>query len=80
LLKLVAFVLRRKRRISRSRRRIRTDDQATGLWSVFVRRFSVARRNPQGGKATGEYGAGGARYAIVFPAVNISNAAGVKSQ
>jgi hypothetical protein len=43
LLKQVAFVLRR---------RIRADDQvATRLWNAFVRRFSVVRRNPQGGQA-----------------------------
>jgi hypothetical protein len=37
--KLVGFVLRR---------RIRTDDQVTTPWSVFVCRFSVVRTNPQG--------------------------------
>jgi hypothetical protein len=42
LLKQVAFVLRRI---------IRADDQVARLWNAFVRRFSVVRRNPQGGQA-----------------------------
>jgi hypothetical protein len=41
LLKQAAFVLRR----------IRADDQVATLWNAFVRRFSVVRRNPQGGQA-----------------------------
>jgi hypothetical protein len=41
-LKLVAFVLRTISRV---------DDQVTRLCSMFVRRFSVVRRNPQGGQA-----------------------------
>jgi hypothetical protein len=41
LLKLVEFVIRR----------IQADDQMTKLQSVFVRRFSLVRGNPQGGKA-----------------------------
>jgi hypothetical protein len=30
--------------------RIRADDQVATLWNAFVRRFSVVRRNPQGGQ------------------------------
>jgi hypothetical protein len=29
----------------------RVDDEVERLWSVFARRFSVVRRNPQGGQA-----------------------------
>jgi hypothetical protein len=60
LLKLVVFILRRKRRKwwwwrwrrrwwirRRWRRRIRVGDHVTRLWSVFLRRFSVVRRNLQ---------------------------------
>jgi hypothetical protein len=42
LLKQVACVLRRI---------IRADDQVARLWNAFVHRFSVVRRNPQGGQA-----------------------------